>query len=152
MRSARPAGQRQDRRWFAAFCAASGIAGARQRAAAYTLGGAYVRPAAGRLHHFDLYRLEDAWMRWRCWVSGTTWTGESACYLIEWPEQAGGLLPAADIAVCHGHVAGRKPAADMDRQAPPTRRRQPAEFTGFSSMSPAPIRAASGLVIRVLFN
>ena len=72
-----------------------GISGA-IKSPTYTLVEPYT--SAGRpMFHFDLYRLEDQealeMLGFRDYLEGN-----SVC-LIEWPEQAGGLLPAADITI-----------------------------------------------------
>ncbi len=77
------------------FLRACGISGA-IKSPTYTLVEPY--QAGGRpLYHFDLYRLEDPealeMLGFRDYLDSG-----SVC-LIEWPEQAGGLLPPADIAV-----------------------------------------------------
>lgn len=77
------------------FLRASGISGA-VKSPTYTLVEPY--DAGGRqFYHFDLYRLEDPgaleMLGFRDYLEA-----DSVC-LIEWPEQAGGLLPAADITI-----------------------------------------------------
>lgn len=77
------------------FLRAVGITGA-IKSPTYTLVEPYA--VAGRqFYHFDLYRLEDPealeMLGFRDYLDAG-----SVC-LIEWPEQAGGLLPAADIDV-----------------------------------------------------
>lgn len=46
---------------------------------------------AGPIHHFDLYRLEDAEEAWELGIEDAFVDGIS---LIEWPERLGALLPA----------------------------------------------------------
>jgi tRNA threonylcarbamoyladenosine biosynthesis protein TsaE len=49
------------------------------------------------LYHFDFYRLEHA----QDWIAAgfrEHFDGTAVC-LVEWPEKAGGTLPAADVAV-----------------------------------------------------
>ena len=49
------------------------------------------------LRHFDLYRFQDA-MEWETAGFNDEFDGKNIC-LVEWPEQAAGLLPAADIEI-----------------------------------------------------
>ncbi|MCS3902387.1 tRNA threonylcarbamoyladenosine biosynthesis protein TsaE [Methylohalomonas lacus] len=77
------------------FLRAVGVTGA-IKSPTYTLVEPYA--VAGRqFYHFDLYRLEDPealeMLGFRDYLDAG-----SVC-LIEWPEQAAGLLPAADIDV-----------------------------------------------------
>jgi tRNA threonylcarbamoyladenosine biosynthesis protein TsaE len=54
--------------------------------------------AAGfQLRHFDLYRFRDA-IEWETAGFGDEFDGTNIC-LVEWPEQAAGLLPAADLEI-----------------------------------------------------
>lgn len=46
------------------------------------------------IHHFDLYRLEDAEEAWELGIEDAFAEGIS---LIEWPERLGALLPAARL-------------------------------------------------------
>jgi tRNA threonylcarbamoyladenosine biosynthesis protein TsaE len=57
------------------------------------------RYEAGGLHlrHFDLYRFRDA-EEWEGSGFRDEFDGRNVC-LVEWPEQAAGLLPPADISV-----------------------------------------------------
>jgi tRNA threonylcarbamoyladenosine biosynthesis protein TsaE len=57
------------------------------------------RYEAGKLHlrHFDLYRFRDA-EEWEGSGFRDEFDGNNIC-LVEWPEQAAGLLPPADIAI-----------------------------------------------------
>ena len=53
------------------------------------------------LHHFDFYRFKDP----HEWIDAgfrETLGAEAVC-LIEWPEKAGALLPAADLELTLGH-------------------------------------------------
>jgi tRNA threonylcarbamoyladenosine biosynthesis protein TsaE len=54
---------------------------------------------AGGLHlrHFDLYRFRDA-EEWESSGFRDEFDGQNIC-LVEWPEQASGLLPPADISL-----------------------------------------------------
>ncbi|HLP97230.1 MAG TPA: tRNA (adenosine(37)-N6)-threonylcarbamoyltransferase complex ATPase subunit type 1 TsaE [Sideroxyarcus sp.] len=54
---------------------------------------------AGGLHlrHFDLYRFRDA-EEWESSGFRDEFDGRNVC-LVEWPEQASGLLPPADISL-----------------------------------------------------
>jgi len=47
--------------------------------------------------HFDLYRFQDA-MEWETTGFNDEFNGENIC-LVEWPEQAAGLLPPADMEI-----------------------------------------------------
>jgi tRNA threonylcarbamoyladenosine biosynthesis protein TsaE len=49
------------------------------------------------LYHFDLYRFVDP-DEWDAAGFRDYFNGQSVC-LVEWPEKAGDLLPAADIAI-----------------------------------------------------
>ena len=49
------------------------------------------------LRHFDLYRFRDA-SEWEAAGFRDEFNGSNVC-LIEWPEQAQGLLPQEDIAI-----------------------------------------------------
>ncbi len=54
--------------------------------------------AAGlHLRHFDLYRFRDA-EEWEAAGFRDEFDGHNIC-LVEWPEQASGLLPPADISL-----------------------------------------------------
>jgi tRNA threonylcarbamoyladenosine biosynthesis protein TsaE len=57
------------------------------------------RYEAGGLHlrHFDLYRFRDA-EEWEGSGFRDEFDGHNIC-LVEWPEQAAGLLPPADISI-----------------------------------------------------
>lgn len=65
------------------------------RSPTYTLIEPYETPA-GKFFHLDLYRLSDPeeleFIGLRDWV-------DAGVLLIEWPEQAAGVVPAADIDV-----------------------------------------------------
>jgi tRNA threonylcarbamoyladenosine biosynthesis protein TsaE len=58
---------------------------------------------AGPIHHFDLYRLEDAEEAWELGIEDAFADGIS---LIEWPERLGTLLPAVRLDIAF--------AADVD--------------------------------------
>jgi tRNA threonylcarbamoyladenosine biosynthesis protein TsaE len=66
----------------------------RVKSPTYTLVELY---AISRLHlyHFDFYRFRDP-KEWRDAGFGE-YFNETAVCLVEWPEKAGGLLPAADL-------------------------------------------------------
>ena len=49
------------------------------------------------LRHFDLYRFRDA-TEWETAGFNDEFDGENIC-LVEWPEQAAGLLPPADVEI-----------------------------------------------------
>jgi tRNA threonylcarbamoyladenosine biosynthesis protein TsaE len=49
------------------------------------------------LRHFDLYRFRDA-EEWESAGFRDEFNGHNIC-LVEWPEQAAGLLPAADLEI-----------------------------------------------------
>jgi tRNA threonylcarbamoyladenosine biosynthesis protein TsaE len=49
------------------------------------------------LRHFDLYRFRDA-EEWEAAGFRDEFNGHNIC-LVEWPEQAAGLLPAADLEI-----------------------------------------------------
>ena len=49
------------------------------------------------LRHFDLYRFRDA-EEWDTAGFGDEFDGKNIC-LVEWPEQAAGLLPPADVEI-----------------------------------------------------
>ena len=54
--------------------------------------------AAGlHVRHFDLYRFRDA-SEWETAGFDDEFDGQNIC-LVEWPEQASGLLPAADVEI-----------------------------------------------------
>ena len=60
------------------------------------------------LYHFDFYRLEHAhdWM-----LAGfRDYFGGAALCLVEWPEKAGGSLPAADLEIHLGLAAAGRNA------------------------------------------
>jgi tRNA threonylcarbamoyladenosine biosynthesis protein TsaE len=68
----------------------------RVKSPTYTLVEHYA--AAGlNLRHFDLYRFRDA-DEWESAGFRDEFDGRNVC-LVEWPEQASGLLPQADIGI-----------------------------------------------------
>jgi tRNA threonylcarbamoyladenosine biosynthesis protein TsaE len=50
-----------------------------------------------KLHHFDLYRFRDA-EEWEAAGFRDEFNGCNIC-VVEWPEQAGELLPSADLEI-----------------------------------------------------
>lgn len=74
---------------------ACGIAGP-VRSPTYTLMSLY-EAGALTLLHLDLYRLDDP--RELEHLGLREWARAGSLWLIEWPERAGGLLPAADLTV-----------------------------------------------------
>ncbi len=56
----------------------------------YEVGGLHLR-------HFDLYRFRDA-EEWETSGFRDEFDGHNVC-LVEWPEQASGLLPPADVSL-----------------------------------------------------
>ena len=72
-----------------------GYAG-RVKSPTYTLLEHY-KVAGLNLRHFDLYRFRDA-EEWESSGFRDEFDGNNIC-LVEWPEQAAGLLPAADISI-----------------------------------------------------
>ncbi|TJY60930.1 tRNA (adenosine(37)-N6)-threonylcarbamoyltransferase complex ATPase subunit type 1 TsaE [Sinimarinibacterium sp. CAU 1509] len=77
------------------------------RSPTYTLMEPYVL-AAGTVLHMDLYRLVDP-EEW--WQLGTdSYPPEQTLWLVEWPEQAGGLLPAARLSIELAHRGGARGA------------------------------------------
>jgi tRNA threonylcarbamoyladenosine biosynthesis protein TsaE len=73
--------------------------GGRVKSPTYTL---IERYEIGGLHlrHFDLYRFRDA-EEWEEAGFRDEFDGQNIC-LIEWPEQASGLLPPADLSITFG--------------------------------------------------
>ena len=70
--------------------------GGRVKSPTYTLIEQY--DVAGlELRHFDLYRFRDA-EEWDAAGFRDEFNGRNIC-LVEWPEQAAGLLPAADLEI-----------------------------------------------------
>ena len=51
-----------------------------------------------KLRHFDLYRFRDA-EEWEAAGFRDEFNGCNIC-MVEWPEQAAGLLPPADLEIC----------------------------------------------------
>ncbi len=77
------------------------------RSPTYTLMEPYVLPDRTVLH-MDLYRLADP-EEW--WQLGTdSYPPDQTLWLVEWPEQAGGLLPAALLTIDMAHAGGARRA------------------------------------------
>ncbi len=68
----------------------------RVKSPTYTLVERY-EVAGLHLRHFDLYRFRDA-EEWESSGFRDEFDGQNIC-LVEWPEQATGLLPPADISI-----------------------------------------------------
>ncbi len=68
----------------------------RVKSPTYTLVEQYA-VAGLNLRHFDLYRFRDA-NEWESAGFRDEFDGNNVC-LVEWPEQASGLLPLADISI-----------------------------------------------------
>jgi tRNA threonylcarbamoyladenosine biosynthesis protein TsaE len=68
----------------------------RVKSPTYTLVERY-EVAGLHLRHFDLYRFRDA-EEWESSGFRDEFDGQNVC-LVEWPEQASGLLPPADISL-----------------------------------------------------
>lgn len=68
--------------------------GGRVKSPTYTLVERY-ETGGLQLRHFDLYRFRDA-EEWESSGFRDEFDGHNIC-LVEWPQQAAGLLPAADI-------------------------------------------------------
>ena len=68
----------------------------RVKSPTYTLVERY-EVAGLNLRHFDLYRFRDA-EEWESSGFRDEFDGQNIC-LVEWPEQATGLLPSADISI-----------------------------------------------------
>jgi len=81
--------------WVRALLHALGYNG-RVKSPTYTLVEPY-SVAGLNLRHFDLYRFRDA-EEWESAGFRDEFDGSNVC-LVEWPEQASGLLPPADIAL-----------------------------------------------------
>ena len=56
------------------------------------------------LYHFDFYRFKDP-KEWRDAGLDEYFNGASVC-LVEWPEKAAGLLPAADLDITLEYAGG----------------------------------------------
>jgi len=78
-----------------ALLLALGYAG-RVKSPTYTLIERY-EVAGLHLRHFDLYRFRDA-EEWEGSGFRDEFDGQNVC-LVEWPEQASGLLPPADVSL-----------------------------------------------------
>jgi tRNA threonylcarbamoyladenosine biosynthesis protein TsaE len=77
------------------------------RSPTYTLMEPYVLPQRTVLH-MDLYRLTDP-EEW--WQLGTdSYPPEQTLWLVEWPEQAAGLLPPAQLRIEMAHRDGMRVA------------------------------------------
>jgi len=68
----------------------------RVKSPTYTLLEQY-QVGALNLRHFDLYRFQDA-MEWETAGFNDEFDGINIC-LVEWPDMAAGLLPAADMEI-----------------------------------------------------
>lgn len=78
------------------------------RSPTYTLVNAY-ESASATLVHLDLYRLREPGELEHLGLR--EWARPGCLWLIEWPERAGGLLPAADLTV---HLAAGPDAHHAD--------------------------------------
>lgn len=58
------------------------------------------------LYHFDFYRFRDP-KEWRD-AGFNEYFGDSSVCLVEWPEKAGGLLPAADLDIALRFAGDRR--------------------------------------------
>lgn len=66
------------------------------RSPTYTLVEPYDTPR-GRVLHMDLYRLADPWELEGLGLADDA--PDAALWLVEWPQRADGLLPAADLRI-----------------------------------------------------
>ena len=81
---------------------ALGVTG-RIKSPTYTLVESYELTNGTHLHHFDLYRLAEP----REWFSAgfDEYLNQNSIALIEWPSQAQGALPAADLTLNLTHLS-----------------------------------------------
>jgi tRNA threonylcarbamoyladenosine biosynthesis protein TsaE len=95
-----------------AMLRALGYAG-KVKSPTYTLVELY---AVSRLHlyHFDFYRFNDP-REWTDAGMRDLFGADNVC-LVEWPEKAAGLLPAADLTL-HLHIAGAGRRADITAES-----------------------------------
>ena len=66
------------------------------------------------LYHFDFYRFNDP-REWADAGMRDLFGADNVC-LVEWPEKAAGLLPAADLTI-HLHIAGEARRANITAES-----------------------------------